>query len=134
VGFGRETASEAYVQATIDAVVALMIEKKEAVENLEAILDVKGVDMVQFGPSDYSVSIGVAGQRWTHPQVREAEEYVIKTALRKGIAPRAEINQPEDAERYLKLGVKHFCMNNDVRILTQFFDEKGGALKQLLGR
>src|ERR671933_839926 len=46
-----------------DSVIVLMIEKKGAVENLEAILRVKGVDMVQFGPSDYGMSIGVAGQR-----------------------------------------------------------------------
>src|ERR1051325_2551650 len=46
-----------------DCVVVLMIEKKGAVENLEAILAVPGVDMVQFGPSDYSMSIGLAGQR-----------------------------------------------------------------------
>jgi 2-keto-3-deoxy-L-rhamnonate aldolase RhmA len=37
-------------------VVALMIEKKAAIENLEAILDVPGVDMVRFGPADYAMS------------------------------------------------------------------------------
>ena len=39
-----------------EGVVALMIEKQSAVENLEAILSVNGVDMVQFGPADYSMS------------------------------------------------------------------------------
>jgi 4-hydroxy-2-oxoheptanedioate aldolase len=131
VGVYRETGSPAFVQATVDAVVMLMIEKRQAVENLEAILSVKGVDMVQFGPSDYSMSIGVPGQR-ANPKVREAEEYVIKTALSKGIQPRAEINQPEDAERYLKLGVRHFCLSTDTRILGSFFDEKGAALKALV--
>jgi 2-keto-3-deoxy-L-rhamnonate aldolase RhmA len=131
VGCYRETGSPAFVQATLDAVVMLMIEKRQAVENLEAILNVKGVDMVQFGPSDYSMSIGVPGQRG-NPQVREAEEYVIKTALSKGIQPRAEINQPEDAERYLKLGVKHFSLSTDTRILGAFYDDKGGALKKMV--
>jgi len=44
-----------------DSVIVLMIEKKGAVENIEAILGVKGVDMVQFGPSDYGMSIGLGG-------------------------------------------------------------------------
>ena len=35
-------------------------------ENLEAMLSVKGVDMVQFGPADYSMSIGIPGQ-FDHP-------------------------------------------------------------------
>jgi 4-hydroxy-2-oxoheptanedioate aldolase len=42
-------------------VVAVMIEKASAVENLEAMLSVKGVDMVQFGPAHYSMSIGIPG-------------------------------------------------------------------------
>ncbi|MHB9091528.1 MAG: aldolase/citrate lyase family protein, partial [Chloroflexota bacterium] len=50
VGIVLEGSSPAFVQATQDAVVALMIEKKEALEDLEAILSVKGIDMVQFGP------------------------------------------------------------------------------------
>ena len=57
-------------------------------------LSVKGVDMVQFGPADYSMSIGIPGQ-WDHPTVKEAEVQVIKTALRLGVAPRVEIDTPE---------------------------------------
>ena len=76
-----------------DSVVVLMIEKKGAVENLEGILSVKGVDMVQFGPSDYSMSIGLAGQR-QHPAVVEAYEHTIKTAIKMGVRPRAEIRRP----------------------------------------
>jgi 2-keto-3-deoxy-L-rhamnonate aldolase RhmA len=57
-------------------VVAIMIEKKQAVDNLEALLSVPTVDMVQFGPSDYSMSIGKTGQR-NHPKVcRLVGEYV----------------------------------------------------------
>src|SRR2546426_11488720 len=81
VGFVLEGGSPAFVQALDDGVGALMIEKKTAVENLEALLSVPGVDMVQFGPADYSMSIGLAGQ-FDHPRVREAERHVIATALR----------------------------------------------------
>ena len=35
-----------------------MIEKQEAVENVEEICSVPGVDMLQFGPSDYCMSRG----------------------------------------------------------------------------
>ena len=86
-----------------ESVIVLMIEKKAAVENLESILRVKGVDMVQFGPSDYGISIGLAGQR-DHPTVVEAREHTIKTAIEMGVRPRAEIGSPAEAEYYLKLG------------------------------
>ena len=58
VGYYLEDGSLEYVKAMDKAVVALMIEKKEAIDNLEEILSVKGIDMVQFGPGDYSLSLG----------------------------------------------------------------------------
>lgn len=43
---------------------------------LQSLLSVPGVDMVQFGPSDYAMSMGVTGQGGNHPIVKEGE---IKT-------------------------------------------------------
>ncbi|MCS6858773.1 MAG: aldolase/citrate lyase family protein [Abditibacteriales bacterium] len=133
VRYVMEAGTPAFVQALEDAVVALMIEKKPAVENLEALLSVRGVDMVQFGPADYAMSIGLPGQT-NHPQVREAERYVIETALKMGIAPRAEIAHPDAAKRYLDMGVKHFCMGWDVSILFNWYRQNGKAMLNLLGR
>jgi 4-hydroxy-2-oxoheptanedioate aldolase len=133
VGVVTEPGSPAFVQALEDAVVALMIEKAPAVENLEALLSVPGVDMVQFGPADYAMSIGLAGQ-WDHPKVKEAERFVIETALKRGIAPRAEIGRPEDARKYFDMGVQHFCIGWDLSILFNWFKDNGKAMRQLLGR
>ncbi len=133
VGFVLEGGTPAFVQALDDAVIALMIEKKTAVEDLEALLAVPGVDMVQFGPADYSMSIGLAGQ-FDHPKVREAERFTIETALKRGIAPRAEISHPEEAKRYLDMGVKHFCIGTDVSILFNWFVGNGKAMRTMLGQ
>ena len=131
VGIIQERGSPAWVQSLEDVVVALMIEKKGAVENLAAILSLRGVDMVQFGPSDYAMSIGKVGQR-TDPEVMEARTYTIETALKMGVAPRAEINSPEDAEYYLNLGVKHFSMGIDVRTLLEWYQESGARMRDIL--
>ena len=133
VGFVLEPGAPSFVKALDDAVIALMIEKDPAVQNLEALLSVKGVDMVQFGPADYSMSLGLTGQ-WDHPRVREAEKHVIETALKMGIAPRAEISRPEEAARYLEMGVKHFCIGSDVNILFNWFRDCGKSMNQLLKR
>jgi len=116
-----------------DSVIVLMIEKGPAVENLESILRVKGVDMVQFGPSDYGMSIGFGGQR-EHPAVIEAREHVIKTAIQMGVRPRAEISSPGEAEYYLKLGVKDFNLSTDTAILAAFYRDQGGALREVVGQ
>jgi 2-keto-3-deoxy-L-rhamnonate aldolase RhmA len=126
-----EGGSEAFVQALADAVIVLMIEKKEAVENFEAILDVEGVDMVQFGPSDYSMSIGMPGQG-SHERVREAEAYVIQTAHKRGIPARAEIRDAQGAGRYLEMGVRHFCVGWDVVTLHTWLTDQGKAMRAVL--
>ena len=110
-----------------------MIEKQSAIENLEAILSLKGVDMVQFGPADYSMSIGIPGQ-WNDPRVKEAERYTIETALKMGIAPRVEVSDFKDAGPYLELGVKHFCIGWDVDIIFKYCKEQGAAFAKALGR
>ncbi len=126
-----EGGTPAWVQSLEESVIMLMIEKRQAVEDLEDILSVKGIDMVQFGPADYSMSLGLTGHR-DHPSVLEAEKYVIETALARGIQPRAEINDPEQAKKYLDMGVRHFCIGTDVTILFNWFKETGGALRSLI--
>ena len=124
-----EAGSPAFIQSLEDSVIAFMIEKKGAVENLESILALKGVDMVQFGPGDYSMSIGKAKNG---PEVAEAQRYMIKTALKLGIAPRAEINNPQDAEAYLNMGVKHFCLGTDVTTIYNWCKENGSRVRDML--
>jgi 2-keto-3-deoxy-L-rhamnonate aldolase RhmA len=109
VGMVYDVGNTDYVKALDDIVVVLMVEKRQCVEDLDAILSVKGIDMVQFGPADYSMSIGLAGQ-WSHPDVVKAERLTIETALKKGIHPRVEIGDPAEAEPYQKMGVRHFCL------------------------
>jgi len=133
VGYVLGPGSREYVKQLEDGVVALMIEKQSAIEDLEEILSVRGIDMVQFGPADYSMSIGLPGQ-WSHPRVKEAEQYMIEAALKRGIAPRVELRDFIDAEPYLKMGVKHFCIGWDVDILYHWCKEQGTAFSKAFRR
>jgi 4-hydroxy-2-oxoheptanedioate aldolase len=128
MGYGG---SQEYVQSLRDVVVAIMIEKREAVENLDEILAVPGIDMVQWGPSDYSMSTGHAGER-AHPDVRAAEKRVFETCLKVGIPPRAEIGSPEDAKRFIDMGVKDFCLGTDLFVLYQALRRQGEGMRELL--
>jgi 2-keto-3-deoxy-L-rhamnonate aldolase RhmA len=120
-----------YVQALRDVVVVLMIEKRGAVDNLEEILAIDGVDMVQWGGSDYSMSVGKAGQR-NSPEIKQVERQVIETALRLGVPPRAEINTADQAKEYLDLGVRHFCIGTDITILFQWWKQHGDTLRKAI--
>ncbi len=126
MGYGG---SKEYVKALQDIVVVLMIEKKGAVDNLEAILEVPGVDMIQWGGSDYSMSVGKAGERGS-PEIKAVERRVIETSLKMGVPPRAEINTADDAKYYLDLGVRHFCIGTDVVILHNWWKAHGESLRK----
>jgi 4-hydroxy-2-oxoheptanedioate aldolase len=121
----------AYCQALREVVVAFMIEKQSTVDALEEILSVPGVDMVQWGGTDYSLSIGKPGARAT-PEVKAVERRVIETALRMGVPPRAELGTPDDAKYYLDLGVRHFSLNTDISILFSWLKQNGEALRQVV--
>ena len=120
-----------YVKAMDEAVVMLMIEKKEAVENLEEILSVEGVDMVQFGPGDFSMSIGHVGE-YGHPEVWEAYKYTVEMAHKKGIPARAELGSVADAKRYMDLGIRHFSIGTDLRILYDWWKENTASLREVI--
>lgn len=131
VGYLLEFGSPEFVKYCDDVVVTLMIEKKSAVKNLEAILSVEGVDMVQFGYCDYAMSIGIPGQ-WTHPKVKKAEMKTIEMALDMGIHPRAEIGKVDEAQSYIDLGIRDFCIGNDIVILFKWLKENGVNLQKEL--
>ena len=107
--------SEAYVQDLKSTVFLIMIEKNVAVENIDEILTTAkelGVDMTQWGPADYGFSRGNPDLKHT-PDIRPAEELVIRKSIEYGIHPRIEMGGPENAKRYIDLGVRHFCVGWD---------------------
>jgi 2-keto-3-deoxy-L-rhamnonate aldolase RhmA len=123
-----------YVKALNDVVIALMIEKKSAVDRLEDILEVDGIDMIQWGPADYSMSIGRPGayRQREDPEIKAVERRVIETALKMGVPPRAEINSVGQAKYYLDLGVRHFNIGTDISILYNWWRESGDSLRKAI--
>ena len=89
--------------------------------------------MVQWGGSDYSMSIGLPGQ-WKHPKVEEAYRYTIETAIKMGVRPRVELLDVDQAEPFLEMGVKDFCIGWDVFTIYNYCKYQGEALGKRLGR
>lgn len=120
-----------YVQALRDIVVVIMIEKQGTVEQLEKVLSVPGVDMVQWGPADYAMNVGRAGQARS-PEIKAVERKVFETALRMGVPPRVELNSLDQAQYYLDMGVRHFCIGTDIAILYDWWKTNGERLRKVL--
>ena len=64
-------------EANQENLVITQIETLEAVENLDEILTIPGIDVVFIGPNDLSVAMGYPGQV-NHPEVQEMIEGLVK--------------------------------------------------------
>jgi 2-keto-3-deoxy-L-rhamnonate aldolase RhmA len=120
-----------YMNMLRQTVVMIMIERKEAVDNLEEILSIPGVDMIQWGPTDYALSRGW-DPREKQNELKEIELSVIKTAQKMGIHPRCEILYAEDAKYYKELGVKHFCIGDEIGNNIRYYQSEGKKLKKII--
>ena len=75
---------DAYAQqANDDIAVVVMIETRQAVDNVEAIMAVEGVDAAFIGPYDMSGSYGCPGQT-DHPMILDACAKVVTVCQRAG--------------------------------------------------
>ena len=105
-----------------ESLVIILIEEQAAVERIEEILSVEGIDVVVFGPSDYSISIGVPGQT-THPRVLDARRQVVETALRLNVAPMITCNTIEQVRECLEMGIRLLSLGGDARVLLHCWRE-----------
>ena len=134
VRYHLEEGSPQFVKAMEDVVIGIMIEKKPAVDNIEEILSVPGIDMLQFGPGDYSMSIGIPKQ-WNHPDVKAAGEKTINLAIKKGLRVRMEFSEPpseDEMKTYLDRGIRDFCLDADVVAIHSWFRERGEKVRSMI--
>ena len=125
---------DAYLDDLASTVFAVMLEKAVAVDAIDEVLAAaaaRGVDMVQWGPADYGFSRGEPRLMFTEG-IRPVEEHVIAKCLEYGVAPRIEIGEPDQAKRYIDLGVRHFCVGWDRFILQTAMTRIGEGMRKML--
>lgn len=112
--YGAVPGSE-YFSVAQDTVVILQAEGKKAVENLDAILDVKGIDILFVGPYDLSSSLGLIGQI-DHPEVTACIEKIIKKATARNVKVGCFADSVASGRKLRELGVKFVGYSCDTAI------------------
>lgn len=99
--------------------VILMIETKRAVENVDAIAAVEGVDALFIGPYDLSGSYGVPGQL-DHPDVQRARLAVLTAARKAGISAGLHLIRAseESFSQTIEEGFTFLCQDADTILLN----------------
>ncbi len=96
----------------------VQIESVAAVEHVEEILAVDGVDAIFVGPSDLAASMGFLGQQ-EHPDVVAAVEHCIRAAAAAGKPAGVNAFAPAVADRYLDAGAAFVLVGADVAMLAR---------------
>ncbi len=96
----------------------LQIEHYQAVDNLDAILSVPGVDSIVVGPNDLSGSVGLLGQTG-HPRVMELMDRIVETAHRRKVPVGTSIPEdPVTIQQWIDRGVQWLVTGSDTSYLA----------------
>ena len=115
-GFPSEATERYLTRRNANTVVIIGIESVPAVDNLDAILDVPGVDAIFIGPNDLSVSLGIPDE-YDNPRYVEAVEHIIATAQARGIPAGPHCFNEEILVRWYARGIRFVLFSADVRAL-----------------
>ncbi|ULH11798.1 4-hydroxy-2-oxoheptanedioate aldolase [Serratia marcescens] len=116
-------------QADEQMCVLVQIETREAVKNLDAILQVEGVDGVFIGPADLSADMGFAGNP-QHPEVQRTIDDAIARIRAAGKAPGILMANKALAQRYLEAGALFVAVGVDTTLLARVAEALADEFKQ----
>jgi hypothetical protein len=112
-GGGAVDAAAAQAELNREILVVCMIETPEAVANADAIAAVPGVDVLMFGTSDLTATMGIPGQIG-HPDVRKAYEVVGAACAKHGkFMGMGGVYDEKVAPDYIKLGARFILSGSD---------------------
>ena len=109
-----------YAQRADDTLVVFaMIETAQALDNLDAILSVEGLDAVYIGPSDLSLALGCKPD-FDHPEPRAAQaiEHILERAKAHGVVAGVHNGLPEVARARAAKGFRFVTVGSDARLLA----------------
>ncbi len=126
--FGRVPDYHARCEAEI--FVAVQVESRRALDNLEAIAAAEGVDGVFIGPGDLSTSLGFLGQQ-NHPEiVRTIEGAIARIRATGKSAGILTANEPL-AQGYIAAGTRFTAVGSDVGLLARNSEALAARFKAL---
>jgi 4-hydroxy-2-oxoheptanedioate aldolase len=134
--FGKIPIREHMAQSNREVLLAVMIEDMAAVERIDQIAAIPGVDLIAVGPSDLSRSLRVSGEP-DHPKLVAAIDR-IRAAVRNTGArlalPLDHAAFPRNAAQLKELGVGYTnCAPTPEARLLRSFSEQAAEARRLLG-
>lgn len=135
MGYGLVDAAERQRQINDELCLLAQVETMEAVERVDEIADVPGLNGVFIGPGDLAASMGYVG-RFQNPAVKKTIAQVVAAVKRKGLLVALPVS-PDEAGEWADQGVDLIFCGNETQLLRagllSCFNGAQGALKATPG-
>lgn len=133
--FGFRTWPASVGDPVLDAatMVVPMIETREALEKVEEIVAVEGVDMVLVGSNDLTADMGVPGQFDSH-ELRDAFRRIIAAArgCGKHVGIGGLASRPDLVAEFVQMGARYVSTGTDLGFLVDAANAKAKAVRELV--
>ena len=125
--YQRVVPSEYLKQANDETLIAVQAESPEAINDLESIAAVSGVDVIFVGPFDLSVSLGIPGDM-THPREVEAIDRIMEVCRQQGLVAGIHLFDLQALKTWVGKGMRFVTYSSDVALLA---DAAAGGVAEI---
>ena len=115
-----------------ESFIIIGIESEPAHANLDAILDVGGIDGIFFGPNDMSTSLGIPDDYANKKYQRVIKDIIVRCAAR-GIPVMVHQQTIDTSTRAIQLGARFVLHSSDGRMLQRIIQDDMNALRKAAG-
>jgi 4-hydroxy-2-oxoheptanedioate aldolase len=130
-GFGQNFGNY-YRDAKENILGIVQIETAGAMEHLDEIAELDGVDVLFIGPADLTMELGIFGQ-FEHPVYRDAVKAIVNAAGKAGKAAGILFFDPGDYNTYHDLGIRMIACGADATFVSDGARKMAAKLKALRG-
>src|SRR5579872_849429 len=111
-----------------------MLETRDAMKNMEAILDVDGVAGVYIGPSDLGFSYGLVPKLdRDEPEILALYDKIVRECGKRGLNPGIHCSGAEGAVRAINMGFKLVTLSNEVGLMMTYAKMQVGQTRKESG-
>ena len=111
-----------------NSVCIIGIESVPAIENLDKILDINGIDAIFVGPNDLTISLGIPNQ-YDHPDYESALRQIIKSCQDKNTPVLIHHQSVDLTKKWLKEGARFVLHSSDRRQMHQGYRNDFNAIQ-----
>lgn len=140
VGFARSNMYGAEFESSVpqdndEILVCIQIEHQQAIDNIDEILAVEGIDAALFGPYDLSASLGVTGQ-FSHPKFEQATETAEEACREHDVVLGTHIVQPDTDEALdcIENGYRLLAYSLDITVLSELYKKDLDVIREVINQ